>query len=215
MFTGLNTSSASASGSPGASSVLSPQRQRSSIPMAPPDKLPLHQQPGQEAWEYPSEQMFFNAMRRKVGWAHAAETCNVAASSPPPPPPPPPRTLAAWLGGPAGVNDARWGRALIENTAGGAGLGSCCAAAPAPPPHHHHTNTHDTHTTCDIRHDISHSRPVLLCRRMRHAHAGGLVSQGSLQMCVRHWPPWFGVCARRVGTRRRVTCGPWSGSTTR
>ena len=35
--------------------------------MAPPDKLPPHQAPGQQNWVYPSEQMFYNAMKRKVG----------------------------------------------------------------------------------------------------------------------------------------------------
>lgn len=38
--------------------------------MAPPDKLPPHQQPGQDTWVYPSEEMFFNAMRRKVRGRH-------------------------------------------------------------------------------------------------------------------------------------------------
>ncbi|EFJ46794.1 hypothetical protein VOLCADRAFT_75232 [Volvox carteri f. nagariensis] len=35
--------------------------------MAPPSKLPPHQQPGHDYWVYPSEQMFYNAMKRK-GW---------------------------------------------------------------------------------------------------------------------------------------------------
>ncbi|GFR52761.1 hypothetical protein Agub_g15373 [Astrephomene gubernaculifera] len=44
---------------------LSSQRQTSNIPMSPPEKLPPHQQSGQDFWVYPSEQMFFNAMKRK------------------------------------------------------------------------------------------------------------------------------------------------------
>ncbi|GIM03473.1 hypothetical protein Vretimale_8249 [Volvox reticuliferus] len=46
---------------------LNTQRQVSSIPMTPPEKLPPHQQAGQNYWVYPSEQMFYNAMKRK-GW---------------------------------------------------------------------------------------------------------------------------------------------------
>ena len=97
--------SPSTSGSAGASSSssgssLSAQRQRSSIPMAPPDKLPPHQQQGQDAWVYPSEQMFFNAMRRKVGLALLAAAHRGFAAAPSarryflPPPPPPTHTDA-------------------------------------------------------------------------------------------------------------------------
>ncbi|KAG2435893.1 hypothetical protein HXX76_007088 [Chlamydomonas incerta] len=51
---------------------LGGQRMVSSIPMAPPDKLPPHQAPGQQNWVYPSEQMFYNAMKRK-GWDPQAD----------------------------------------------------------------------------------------------------------------------------------------------
>ncbi|KAG2489814.1 hypothetical protein HYH03_011763 [Edaphochlamys debaryana] len=63
----LNNIPSSLSSSPASEPGLSPQRQVSSIPMAPPEKLPPHQQGGQDFWVYPSEQMFFNAMKRK-GW---------------------------------------------------------------------------------------------------------------------------------------------------
>ncbi|PNH03274.1 putative cytochrome c-type heme lyase [Tetrabaena socialis] len=54
--------SAASSSAPG----LSGERVVSSIPMTPPDKLPGHQQPGQQHWVYPSERMFYNAMQRKA-----------------------------------------------------------------------------------------------------------------------------------------------------
>ena len=46
-------------------------REASSIPVASPDELPKHQQTAQSAdgnttWLYPSESMFFEAMKRKV-----------------------------------------------------------------------------------------------------------------------------------------------------
>lgn len=44
---------------------LSSQRETSSIPTASSD-LPKHQGSGAGAWVYPSEQMFYNAMKRKV-----------------------------------------------------------------------------------------------------------------------------------------------------
>jgi hypothetical protein len=48
--------------------ALSTSRQASSIPMVPAsEQTPTHQQPGSSVWMYPSEQMFFNAMKRKVG----------------------------------------------------------------------------------------------------------------------------------------------------
>jgi hypothetical protein len=46
-------------------SNLSTQRQRSSIPIAA-SQLPQHQQDGADVWMYPSEQQFYNAMKRKV-----------------------------------------------------------------------------------------------------------------------------------------------------
>lgn len=52
-------------------SRLNTQRQASSIPMAPLESLPKHQEGGeQQVWMYPSEQMFFNAMKRKVRAYH-------------------------------------------------------------------------------------------------------------------------------------------------
>ena len=53
--------------SSGASSPqLSSQRQSSNIPMKQAETLPHHQQASQNVWVYPSEQMFFNAMKRKA-----------------------------------------------------------------------------------------------------------------------------------------------------
>lgn len=53
------------------SSSLSTQREKSSIPLAAPDSLPKHQEgAAEEVWVYPSEQQFFNAMKRKVGTKH-------------------------------------------------------------------------------------------------------------------------------------------------
>lgn len=48
------------------SSGLGTQRQTSSIPMAEPASS-SHQPGDSPVWVYPSEQMFFNAMKRKVG----------------------------------------------------------------------------------------------------------------------------------------------------
>jgi hypothetical protein len=49
------------------SSSLSVQREKSSIPIAPADDVPKHQEGStQDVWVYPSEQQFFNAMKRKV-----------------------------------------------------------------------------------------------------------------------------------------------------
>lgn len=46
---------------------LSTQRQMSSIPMAASDSVPMHQgSTAHNVWVYPSEQQFFNAMKRKV-----------------------------------------------------------------------------------------------------------------------------------------------------
>ncbi|GFR52758.1 hypothetical protein Agub_g15370 [Astrephomene gubernaculifera] len=68
----LNNIPASLSAMPPEVPGLSAQRQTSNIPMSPPDKLPPHQQSGQDFWVYPSEQMFFNAMKRK-GWDPQAD----------------------------------------------------------------------------------------------------------------------------------------------
>lgn len=46
-------------------SVLDTSRQKSSIPIAA-SELPKHQDGGADVWMYPSEQQFYNAMRRKV-----------------------------------------------------------------------------------------------------------------------------------------------------
>lgn len=47
------------------SSQLDTSRQKSSIPIAA-SELPKHQENGTDVWMYPSEQQFFNAMKRKV-----------------------------------------------------------------------------------------------------------------------------------------------------
>lgn len=47
------------------SSNLGTDRQMSSIPIAA-SELPKHQQGGSDVWMYPSEQQFYNAMKRKV-----------------------------------------------------------------------------------------------------------------------------------------------------
>lgn len=47
--------------------LLLPCAQASSIPTAAPNDLPQHQQAGSGVWVYPSEQMFYNAMKKKVG----------------------------------------------------------------------------------------------------------------------------------------------------
>lgn len=47
-------------------SSLGTQRQSSTIPLSSPGKLPPHQKAGDNVWVYPSEQMFFNAMKRKA-----------------------------------------------------------------------------------------------------------------------------------------------------
>lgn len=61
-----NTPAASTSGS-SSSTSLSSQRAKSSIPLAAADSVPKHQDgQAEEVWVYPSEQQFFNAMRRKV-----------------------------------------------------------------------------------------------------------------------------------------------------
>ncbi|KDO31566.1 hypothetical protein SPRG_03495 [Saprolegnia parasitica CBS 223.65] len=49
----------------GQSVPLSTQRVASTIPMG--SYVPAHQKEGQETWQYPSEQQYFNAMKRK-GW---------------------------------------------------------------------------------------------------------------------------------------------------
>lgn len=51
---------------PAEAASLSAARVRSSIPMAEAGSVPHHQASGQEAWMYPSEQMFYAAMKRKV-----------------------------------------------------------------------------------------------------------------------------------------------------
>ncbi|GLC53213.1 hypothetical protein PLESTB_000720400 [Pleodorina starrii] len=69
----LNNIPAGLTGAPAPPGLgLGTQRQTSNIPMAPPDKLPPHQQGGQDFWVYPSEHMFYNAMKRK-GWDPQAE----------------------------------------------------------------------------------------------------------------------------------------------
>ncbi|OQR92367.1 cytochrome c1 heme lyase [Achlya hypogyna] len=50
---------------PGQSAPLSTTRVASTIPMG--SYVPAHQKEGQETWQYPSEQQYFNAMKRK-GW---------------------------------------------------------------------------------------------------------------------------------------------------
>jgi hypothetical protein len=55
----------------GSSNSLSTQRQASSIPIAA-SQLPQHQQEGGDVWMYPSEQQFYNAMKRKVSSAQQA-----------------------------------------------------------------------------------------------------------------------------------------------
>lgn len=52
-------------------SQLRTERQASSIPLAA-EEVPKHQDPGQQVWIYPSEQMFYNAMKRK-GWQPAEQ----------------------------------------------------------------------------------------------------------------------------------------------
>lgn len=66
--TGMPTNlEAASTSSPGTAAALSPMRQASTIPMAPIEQLPKHQmEGGPGVWMYPSEQMFFNAMKRKV-----------------------------------------------------------------------------------------------------------------------------------------------------
>eukprot|EP01026_Neomeris_dumetosa_P057764 TRINITY_DN53361_c0_g1_i2.p1 TRINITY_DN53361_c0_g1~~TRINITY_DN53361_c0_g1_i2.p1 ORF type:complete len:272 (-),score=19.20 TRINITY_DN53361_c0_g1_i2:360-1118(-) len=44
---------------------LSTHRQMSSIPTSPDSQLPSHQKEGTHTWIYPSQQMFYNAMKRK------------------------------------------------------------------------------------------------------------------------------------------------------
>jgi hypothetical protein len=61
-------------------SNLSQQRQRSSIPIAA-SQLPQHQADGAEVWMYPSEQQFYNAMKRKVGAASMSSAAAVLADS--------------------------------------------------------------------------------------------------------------------------------------
>ncbi|GAX78873.1 hypothetical protein CEUSTIGMA_g6312.t1 [Chlamydomonas eustigma] len=58
---------------------LNPQRQASSIPMALIDAIPKHQKEGQQVWMYPSEQMFFSAMKRK-GWDPRKEDMQAVVS---------------------------------------------------------------------------------------------------------------------------------------
>ncbi len=62
-----NMPSSLASAPPAPGLQLGTERVTSSIPMAPADSLPHHQQQGSGHWVYPSEHMFYNAMRRKVG----------------------------------------------------------------------------------------------------------------------------------------------------
>ena len=54
---------------------LGAQRHRSSIPMADPANVPHHQGQGQDTWLYPSERMFYTAMKRKVRALCAVGAC--------------------------------------------------------------------------------------------------------------------------------------------
>ena len=84
MPTGLDAAS------PSDRAGLGKQRQTSSIPAAPSARLPGHQpeaaasQPAEpNHWVYPSEQMFYNAMKRKVRAAtpHVDVVCGAAQAA--------------------------------------------------------------------------------------------------------------------------------------
>lgn len=69
--------------SPSSNPSLGQSREASSIPVASPEELPKHQQTanavdGNTTWLYPSEKMFFDAMKRKVCFEQVQERLHAA-----------------------------------------------------------------------------------------------------------------------------------------